>query len=91
MSSTSTEQEEVKISKAVKEATTLKDSGFPVNTAEGVIMATAKNPDGTIETEMGTMEISDDPHVLQPAGTAEANAKAAAKTAAAEEKSAAKS
>jgi hypothetical protein len=86
-----TEQEEVKVSKAVKEATTLKETGFPVNTPDGVVMATGKNDDGTIETEIGTMEISDDAHLLQPVGTAEAQAKAAADEADSSKKTASKS
>jgi hypothetical protein len=82
--------EEIKQSDAVKEATTLKETGFPVTVAnpdgsmEQVMATKSLDPDTgetVIEGENGPLEISDDAHVLQPAGTAEAQATEAAATA----------
>jgi hypothetical protein len=82
-----TTQEGIKQSKAVTEATTLKETGFPVTVAgadgstEQVMATKTVDPDTgetVIEGENGVLEISDDAHVLQPEGTAEAQAKAAA-------------
>lgn len=80
------------VSDSVIEAGTSEHHGFPVDTLEGRIMATGKNPDGTIETEKGTMEPSTaDPMIYQPVGTAEKEAKAAQATQEAASKSTAKS
>jgi hypothetical protein len=82
-----TQQEGIKQSKAVQEATTLKETGFPVTVAgadgstEQVMATKAVDPETgetVIEGENGVLEISSDAHVLQPEGTAEAQAKAAA-------------
>ena len=83
--------EETKQSQAVKDATTLEEHGFPVNTPDGQVMAT-KNVDPetgetVIEGENGTLEISEDPHILQPEGTADADAKKAASASDTQQKS----
>jgi hypothetical protein len=77
------------VSESVIEAGTLPAAGFPIDTLEGRVMATAKNPDGTIETESGTLERSQSAHVYQEAGTAEKQREADAKAQAKADKDAA--